>query len=348
MASKKATATAHVEVKVGTESLTAVDDQYTTVIGALGTHTAYSPYPIQSVQWSIDGMQYTVANYQTSTASGRVTLLTDDDLKTNPITFAWWRSGTYNVTATIVSSGGTQVETNTFVVTAPLVRDVNWTGDGVVAVGQYKTEGPMIRLADKSDFDKDGMYMNFVVAGIQSVRGTVAGIQLAQNERVAEYNDGRYWKLATNGTLILDVGLTNTVLYQNYTVPLSNTGGNINYEPNDGPGQGLKIDELNTMYIGDGTPQVVPETYYMYAMFLPDLPAAIWVPIKVLKWGWEGYTEYDNGTWSPAKEGKIPTPDPFDPLDFPEWSDNTNNKNWVPYTGKLITRKPVKCAAKKN
>ena len=334
---------AHVEVMVGTERLVAnQNDQFTTVIGSLNTHTAIRPHPIQSVQWTIQGRQNTVANYVTSTTSGTVIQLTDEDLKKNPITFAWWKPGQYDVSAAITSGGSTQVITQTFVVTAPHVRDVNTKGDGVVAEGSYKDQGQMIRLADKSDFNKDGMYMNFVVAGDQSVPGTLAGIQLACNQRVAEYNDGQFWKLSTNGTFVLDVGATNTVLYQDYTVPLGNTGGNVNYEPHDGPGQGLNITDLKAMYIGDGTPQVVPETYYMYAMFIPSLPAAVWVPIKVLKWGWEGYTDYVNGAWTPAKEGKIPTPVPSDPPNFPQWTNNTNVKDWVPYGGKMIARKLAK------
>ena len=203
-----------VEVNVGTECLVKeANQQITTVIGALNTLTATSTYPIQSVQWSITGEESTVANYVISTASGTVTLLTNEDMTKNPITFAWWRSGTYNVTVTITTSGGVGVVTDTFVVTAPLIRDVNWNeGDGVVAVGSYQDQGPMIRLADKSNFNKDGMYMNFVVAGNQSSTGMLAAIQLACNERVAEYNDGKYWKRAINGIFVLDVGQTNTVL----------------------------------------------------------------------------------------------------------------------------------------
>ena len=333
-----------VEVKVGTECLLkGANDQITTVIGSLNTHTATSSHPIQSVQWTIEGRQNTVANYVTSTNSGTVTLLTDEDLTKNPITFAWWRSGTYKVTATITTSDGTEVVTNTFVVTAPLVRDVNWNeGEGVVAVGSYREEGQMIRFADESNFNKDGLYMNFVVGGVQSSPGILAGIQLACNQRVAEYNDGKFFKRAINGIFVLDVGLTNTVLYQNYTEPLDNTGGTATYDPHDGPGQGLNITDLKAMYIGDGNPEVVPETYLMYAMFKPNLPAAIWVPIKVLKWGWEGYTDYISGAWTPAKDGEIPTPVPSDPSNFPEWDKNTNDNNWVPYGGKVIARKLAK------
>ena len=173
-----------VEVNVGTECLVEEGNQHlTTVIGALQTLTATSTYPIQSVQWTIGGQENTVANYVITTASGTVTLLTNEDLTKNPITFAWWRSGTYNVTATITTSVGTEDATNTFVVTAPLVVDVNSSGDGVVAVGSYKDQGQMIRLADKSNFNKDGLYVNFVVAGNQSSTGMLAGIQLACNEQ---------------------------------------------------------------------------------------------------------------------------------------------------------------------
>ena len=78
-----------VEVNVGTECLVKeANQQITTVIGALNTLTATSTYPIQSVQWSITGQESTVANYVISTASGTVTLLTNEDMTKNPITFA--------------------------------------------------------------------------------------------------------------------------------------------------------------------------------------------------------------------------------------------------------------------
>jgi len=64
--------------------------------------------------------------------------------------------------------------------------------------------------------------------------------------------------------------------------------------------------------------------------------------IKVLKWGWEGYTEYVSGAWTPAKEGKIPTPVLSEPPNFPQWTNNTNVKDWVPYGGKMIARRLAK------
>ena len=263
----------------------------------------------------------------------------DDDLKKNPITFAWWKPGQYVVSAAVTSGGSTQVSTDTFLVTAPRVTNVTSSSNGVVRVGSYMDQGQMIRLADKDNFNKDGMYMNFVVAGNQSVPGVVGGIQLACNERVAQYND--LWKLSTNGTLILDAGSTDTVIYQNYVVQLGTTGDIINYDPHDGPGQGLPSAELKAMFIGDGMP-VVPETYRMYAMFYPRLPAAVWVPIKVLEWGWEGYTQYVDGAWTPAQDGSVPVPVPSDPTNFPQWTQNTNVKDWEPYGGNVIARKLTK------
>lgn len=315
-------------VEVGKERLSA---RYTTVVGAMVTLTADTTDP---VQWTIGGGQYTATNYDISLAGGTVTRLTDEDLQSNPITFAWWLSGTYAVSFTV--GGCTSVITYTFDVTAPLVRDVSWTAEetGEVAVGFYKNEGRFIRLADKTDFNEDGMHMKFIIAGKQSEPGVVAGIQIACTQRVAKDDQMKPMQWRTNGSHILDVGVTNTVLYGNRTVALQNNGETIEYHANDGPGQGMELDWLRAVYIGDGIP-VVPEMYTMYVMFRPDVEAAIWVPIKTLNWGWEGYTEYDNGSWQPVKDGKITKPVAFDPLDFPQWTDTTRTymgeKRWTDY-----------------
>ena len=99
--------------------------------------------------------------------------------------------------------------------------------------------------------------MNFFIAGTQSVAGRIGGFQLACSERVADYSDGSVLQLKINGTNVLDIGQYNTVLYQNFTVPIGTTGDTINYEPHDGPGQELGLAGLSTMYIGDGHPKFV-------------------------------------------------------------------------------------------
>ena len=175
-------------------------------------------------------------------------------------------------------------------------------------MGTDNLQRKLIRLADKDDFNKDGMSMNFFIAGTQSVAGRIGGFQLACNERVADYSDGSVLQLTINGTNVLDVGQYNTVLYQNFTVPIGTTGVTINYEPHDGPGQELGLAGLSTMYIGDGNPEVRPETYAMYAMFKADLPESLWVPIQVYHWGWEGYTKYANGAWGNPQDANLKYP----------------------------------------
>ena len=91
----------------------------------------------------------------------------------------------------------------------------------------------------------------------------------------------------------------------------------------------MGLPDLSAMYIGVGNPDVVPETYAMYAMFKANLQSSLWVPIKVFNWGWEGYTQYSNGSWGNPQDAKVPTLVPSDPTGFPVWNDNTNDKEWV-------------------
>ncbi|MBI3259965.1 MAG: hypothetical protein HYZ54_10895 [Ignavibacteriae bacterium] len=307
--------------------------QYTSVIGQVCLHTAKSNVPILQVAWQIQGIQNTVKNYTTTTALGQPTFLTQWDLTQNPIQFCWWRPGTYIVTCTISTAYGIGQVSNTFVVTSPLVRDFNaWTG--IVGVGLYH-HTRMIRFAySMNDFQIDGIYMNGIIAGQQSVDGYIAGIQLACNQRFCTADNSMNYRYDTNGTYILDTGMTNTVFYQNHVVQLTNNGTNINYEVNDGPGAELDSNLIRAMFIGNGdvSPHI-PETYRMYIMFCPDVVGGIWVPLKVMQWGWEGYTTYNTSTqsWGQAEDTDVPEPIVSDPVDFPVWSMNTSQSHWVNY-----------------
>jgi hypothetical protein len=305
--------------------------EFTTVVGEVGMHIARSNYPILAVRWKIGGLQHTAADYVISTTVGMRMALTEKDLVTNPVTFCWWRGGVYVVTCTITTTAGTAEVSHSFEVTAPLVRDFN-AGTGVVGVGTYMGSS-YIRLARSlHEFDRDGILMNAVVAGTQSVRGVLAGIQLASNQRFSTTTDGKSYRLDTNGTYILDIGMTNTIFYQDHFQPIGSDGENVNYDASDGPGAQLNDMVIHAMLIGDGdeTP-TVPETYRMFLMFLADVPGAIWVPLKVLEWSWEGVTTFKDGAWTAAQDAGVAVSDPADPAGFPQWNQNTSQSRWVPF-----------------
>ncbi len=310
-----------------------VNAEYETVIGQVSQHIAQSNVPILQVAWQIQGIESTVKNYTTTTVLGQPTFLSQWDLTQNLIQFCWWRPGTYIVTCTITTAFGVSQSSNSFVVTSPLVRDFNaWTG--IVGVGLYH-QARMIRFAySMNNFQNDGIYMNGIIAGLQSVDGYVAGIQLASNQRFCTADNSMNYRYDTNGTYILDTGMTNTVFYQNHIVQLLNNGSNVNYEVNDGPGAELDSNVIRAMFIGDGdvTPNI-PETYKMYIMFCPEVVGGIWVPLKVMVWGWEGYTTYDTSTqnWGQAEGTNVPEPIVSNPVDFPVWNKNTSQSHWVNY-----------------
>lgn len=322
-----------VEVDAGGQLLDGVAEGalavYTTTVGAMLTLTARAPSPILSTTWTVEGMQYAVTGYTASLNVGQPIPLTPDELHGDTLRLSWWKPGTYAVTCTMFTTTGSLVSTDQYVVTAPLVRDFNWQ-TGVVGVGTYFGK-QFLRLAFSMDqFDRDGMLMHAVVAGQQQGPGIVAGIQLACQQRFCTMTDSFSYRLNSNGEWILDIGLTGSVLYQGHWVPLPADGQNVEYDANDGPGAELNPRILRAMFVGDGDVEpVVPEMYRMYLMFKPYLVDAIWVPIKVLEWGWEGYTTYESGAWSPAQAAGIPLPRAYDPVDFPTWTRNTSQDDWV-------------------
>ena len=313
------------------------ETEITTIIGQRLQHIACSNVPISAVRWDIDNIETTVANYTVTLELGQKTTLTQENLISNPITFCWWRGGRYTVTCTVETASGVGQVSQSFNVTSPLVRDFN-AKTGTVGVGIHENS-MFIRLAREDNFNKDGIYMNAIVSGEQSTPGYLAGIQLASNQRIMTLagDTPTPCHLSTNGQYILDTGMTDddmgvtgTIWYQNHFVTIYNNRQNVIYEANDGPGAELNSSLINAMFIGDGDQDpTVPEYYQMYLMFSPDVAGAIWVPIKILQWGWEGYTTYSDNTWQPAQDTNIPEPVSSDPVDFPQWNSNTSQSKWV-------------------
>lgn len=313
----------------GQPALAGADDDVTTTVGVIYEHVAVSNVPILSVQWAIDGYpNATVVDYQPTLTNGTFVNLTPASLFENPVHFGWWLPGTYTVTAWIETAYGWGSASHTFNVSAPLVRDFNGM-TGVVGVGIYQGS-EFLRLAKSmQNFGADGLQVQAIVAATQSISGTLGGIQLASNERFVTHQDGSNWRLNTNSTYILDVGMTNSVLYQNHAVPIGTDGNNVIWDANDGPGQGLDSALLSAAFIGDGDP-VVPETYRMHLMFLANSVGAVWVPLSIVEWSWQGFTQFESGVWTPAQDPGASLSNPQAPA-FPQWAANTSQSQWVRY-----------------
>lgn len=322
------------EVEFEIQTRTAVGDRLghlgvsETVVGVILQHQAVSTAPILSVQWHIDGFpNATVVNFDPTVQTGTFTNLAPQSLSATTINFGWWRPGTYTVTANIETPYGWGSTTQTFHVTAPLVRDFNGT-TGSVAVGPYNGS-TFLRLAESAQhFGTDGLHVQAIVAATQSIPGALAGIQLARNERFVTHLDGSNWRMVTNGTFILDVGMTGTVWYQNHAAPIGTNGQNVWWEANDGPGIELNSQSISAAYIGDGEP-IVPEAYRLHLMFIANQAGAVWVPISLVEWTWGGYSTFKDGNWTPAADTTVSLSNPLDPS-FPTWTQNTANPDWIP------------------
>jgi hypothetical protein len=324
-----------VEVTAGGQRLAPEADgaqlTYTTTVGVMLHLVAPSATHALSVTWTVEGMQYAVKGYTATLTTAQATPLTQADLGAATLDFAWWKPGHYTVTCTVSTTQGTVQSSDDYVVTAPLVKGFNWW-TGVVGVGTYTGKTFLRLVRSMSDFDHDGMLMNAVVAGTQQAAGTLAGIQMASQQRFCTRDDGRNERLNLNGIWVLDSGMTNTVLYQGTTVALPANGANANYQANDGPGAELNENVISAMFVGDGdvTP-TTPELYRMYLMFLPSLPNSVWVPLKVLMWGWEGMSAYEYEGWTPAQDPGIVHPVVTDPTGYPTWTQNTSQNTWIPW-----------------
>lgn len=141
--------------------------------------------------------------------------------------------------------------------------------------------------------------------------------------------DGRPYHNTQNGQAALDVGPGGAyTFYQDVIEPLP-VGGNAQVLVTDGPGNQLGP-PLTLVAIGDGEP-VVPESYQAFLMFAADSPGAVWVPLSVLNWSWEGYIQQQpDGSWGPIeKPGNAVNPAGTPTSLFATWTLNTTTGGWV-------------------
>ncbi len=330
----------HVELRIessvgGTRRLEDANDLFTVTVGEMGQHVAVSNVPILGVQWQISGGN-PVANYIVNPTLGQVVPVTPADLVVNPLTFAFTTAGTYVVGVTIWTAYGPGFVSNTFVVTAP---QVNYFESETSQVGiQTMQNTPWIMFGSpQGSGGRPGIIMKAVVFGQQSTPGFVGILQLVINQRTGVITSYNPVHNSQNGIPALDVGPGGAyVFYQNVIEDLP-VGGNAHVMVDDGPGAQL-APPLTLVSIGDQEPG--PESYQAFLMFCAASPGAIWVPLSVLNWNWEGYAELQSdGTWSPVQEpGNAVNPSGVATSQFPTWTVNTTTGFWVAGPGAAAQR----------
>lgn len=300
------------------------DDTYTVCVGQMIQHLAVSNVPILSVQWVVGGSG--VANYTLTPNAGTVTPITSDMLVQNPLTFAFTSADDWTVGVYITTAYGTAYVTNDFVVTAPQVNFLDSMTQQVY-VGAY-AGGTYLRFGDPDDPTVPGIVINAVLFGAQNVPGWVGILQLATNQRFGTDDEGRPWHWSLNGQAVLDVGPGGAYMFYQNQIEVLAPGANAQFDITDAPALELGP-PFQFVAVGDGDP-IVPETYESYLMFIPVGPGSIWVPLSVLTWSWEGYSQFENGTWGPVRQPNNAV-NPLGVLTdvFPTWTTNTNAGQWV-------------------
>jgi hypothetical protein len=297
-----------------------VGDGYATVVGVLGQHLATSNVPILAVQWVVPATGAPLAGYALSTAAG--TPLPLVQLTVNPITFAWTAPCATSVGVYITTQYGTGYVENYFYVQAPTISAFG-SVTGAPWVGPY-AQGTYLRFGQAPG---PGITIDATVDCPQGVSGTIAFIQLASNERFITDNDGFSWHWSVNGQYVLDTGPINWLFYQNEVANIGEQQSGA-IQITDAPA--MEIGGILTLaVVGDGQP-IVPETYQTYLMFLPAGAPGIWVALGMLTWNWEGFTQLDDGNWSPVQQpGNLVDPAGVAGATLPVWTSNTAAGAWV-------------------
>ena len=299
------------------------DATYTVTVGEVGRHIARSNVPILAVQWVIAGGG-PVAGYTVNQAAGVVEPITPTMMASNPLTFAWSSGPSCVVGVYIVTAYGRGYVENSFSVTSPHVNFFESMTEQVY-VGPYGGR-TFLRFGDPSDPSTPGIVLNAVLFGAQSAAGRVGILQLATNQRTGSDSSGQAYHWSLNGRAVLDVGPGAAYTFYQDTIVDLPVGGNAQIDVTDAPAAELGP-PFSLVSIGDGNP-VVAESYCAYLMFSPS--GGIWIPLSVLTWTWEGYSQLVEKSWGPVQQpGNRVNPSGVPTVNFPTWNANTAAGHWV-------------------
>lgn len=298
-----------------------ISENYPVTIGEIAQHVAVSYPPPISVTWTIS-TPLVVAGFNPTTQAGQVIPVTPLMMSQNPLTFGFLVAGQYVVTATITSAAGTGQASNSFTVTAPTLMSLSSITD-TVGISQNSAGLTLLEFGTNPG---PGIIITADVRGDQYADGQLAFIQLVNGSRFAI--EGMWSShMSSNGQIVLDVGMTNTVYYQNVLQSIS-SGQRVNFSVTDSPAQQLPVPpaDWTAFIVGENL-----ETYQAFLMFCSNAAGAVWVPIGILDWGWGGEAANEAGNWGLGEAQNTIHPIGIVSSAFPSWSSNTAAPiQWIP------------------
>lgn len=253
---------------------------------------------ITNFQWTVPTPY--VSNYFTTTPS---LLLTDINLTNSGTYFYWYRPATnLEVQCSIVSKGVTMTAKTKFNVIAP-TNSVNPVANGPVAVdSNWFQEVLALHFGDGHTNSTPGVQID---RAVNEDAGDWEWLQLATfTVRTIFCPETNWWRYYDTG---LDLGFPYSILMGTSLM--------------DSPGV-----PLASLYCQ----LTVDASFESYLMFRPPSSGSIWVPLKVVVWGWSGASSYTNGGFQLVSgSAHFASPlSPATPGGFPTW-DNLFGTNIV-------------------
>jgi hypothetical protein len=264
-----------------------------------------------------------VFNYVISVERAIVMPITPRALTLPELTLAWTIPGPAVVSAYVTTEYGVTFVMAGVQVTSPQVSAFT----SMTRQVSLQRRNGLLYLSFGTDggWQNAGIVTSALLTGTQSVSGQFGVFQLCTHQRFATDTDDVSYHWSQNGMSVLDVGMTNSVLYQGIEETI--TPGNYQTTYNtDAPGSELK-EIFQSVTVGSAA---ALETYNAYLMFKPTGLANIWVPLAVLTWAWGGEAVSVNDNWG----GPINPQNTINPVGvptnvFPIWDDNTSRGQWV-------------------
>ena len=270
-----------------------VDDMVNTIIGEANSLVCIvQPSCPRNVLWDIPGTR--VRNWYADDNASCLELLTDEDLRAVSVKYYWvdaMEKG--EVVCRLGSGNGTCMAKRKFNVLKP--ASTISTSCGCVSINKW---------LDHLEVSCGSMYSNgfkaeAVISLLEGHSGRIEWVQIANPQRRRLYNTGR--RLIWSGE-----GLDGGYPYD--------TGGIVT----DSPGTTL-LPSMNVVAVND--------SFKMYLMFKIDAADAIWVPLKLVAWGWSAEVSRQGDSWTLVSHSN-PEPEVHDTSQHPVWNRKAQDNQW--------------------
>ena len=90
---------------------------------------------------------------------------------------------------------------------------------------------------------------------------------------------------------------------------------------------GIVTDSPGTTLLPSMNVVVVNDSFKMYLMFKPDVADAIWVPLKLVAWGWSAEVSRQGDSWTLVSNSN-PEPEVHDTSQHPVWNRKAQDNQW--------------------